>query len=120
MIEEPSAPATLKSGVDYRLLVPFLSHVILAQMLILVVRITTSYRTIELGLPIVWLGIIATGFAFLMPASESIHFIVTQFISCRKRLYSYLSGVAICQRQQYHWLWPMDAYSQACLCQWCC
>jgi MFS family permease len=67
MIEEPRASAAVRSGVDYRLLVPFLSHVILAQMLILVVRITTSYRTIELGFPVVWLGIIATGFA-IVPA----------------------------------------------------
>jgi MFS family permease len=67
MIEEPRASAAVKSGIDYRLLVPFLSHVVLAQMLILVVRITTSYRTIELGLPVVWLGIIATGFA-IVPA----------------------------------------------------
>jgi MFS family permease len=65
MIEEPSASAAVRSGVDYRLLIPFLSHVVLAQMLILVVRITTSYRTIELGLPVVWLGIIATGFAII-------------------------------------------------------
>jgi MFS family permease len=65
--EEPSAPAVARSGIDYRLLVPFLSHVVLAQMLILVVRITTSYRTIELGLPVTWLGIIATGFA-IVPA----------------------------------------------------
>jgi MFS family permease len=67
MIEEPRASAAIKSGIDYRLLVPFLSHVVLAQMLILMVRITTSYRTIELGLPVVWLGIIATGFA-IVPA----------------------------------------------------
>jgi MFS family permease len=66
MTEEPNRPA-IKSGIDYRLLIPFLSHVILAQMLILVVRITTSYRTIELGLPATWLGIIATGFA-IVPA----------------------------------------------------
>ena len=67
MIKKPSAPDAVRSGVDYRLLIPFLSHVVLAQMLILVVRITTSYRTIELGLPVVWLGIIATGFA-IVPA----------------------------------------------------
>src|SRR5262249_59282291 len=29
------------------------------------VRITTSYRALELGLPVVWLGIIATGFAII-------------------------------------------------------
>src|ERR1700730_17823383 len=67
MTQEPRAPATVTSGVDHRLLIPFLVHVTLAQMLILVVRITTSYRTIELGLPVVWLGIIATGFA-IVPA----------------------------------------------------
>jgi len=51
--------------IDFRLLIPFLAHVVLAQTLILVIRITTSYRTIELGLPVVWLGTIATGFAIV-------------------------------------------------------
>jgi MFS family permease len=55
------------SDIDYRLLVPFLLHVVLAQTLILVVRITTSYRVIELAEPVLWLGIIATGFA-IVPA----------------------------------------------------
>ncbi|MCC6777673.1 MAG: MFS transporter [Hyphomicrobiales bacterium] len=55
------------SDIDYRLLIPFLTHVVLTQALILVLRITTSYRAIELGLPVVWLGIIATGFA-IVPA----------------------------------------------------
>jgi MFS family permease len=54
-----------KSDIDYRLLIPFLSHVVLTQTLILIVRITTSYRAIELGLPVLWLGIIATGFAII-------------------------------------------------------
>jgi MFS family permease len=67
MTHEPSASAAAKSDLDHRLLIPFLAHVTLAQTLILVMRITTSYRTIELGLPVVWLGIIATGFA-LIPA----------------------------------------------------
>src|SRR5262249_55904795 len=48
-----------------RLLVPFLVHSTLTQALILIVRITTSYRAIELGLPLVWLGIIAAGFAII-------------------------------------------------------
>ena len=33
--------------------------------MILIIRITTSYRAIELGLPVFWLGIIATGFAII-------------------------------------------------------
>ena len=64
---EPKAGAAAKSDIDHRLLIPFLAHAILVQALILVIRITTSYRTIELDLPVVWLGIIATGFA-LIPA----------------------------------------------------
>ena len=65
MIEEPSARVAPESDIDYRLLIPFLAHVILIQTLILIIRITTSYRAIELGLPVVWLGIIATGFAII-------------------------------------------------------
>jgi MFS family permease len=65
MTPEPSGRAVASRDIDYRLLIPFLVHVTLAQTLILVMRITTSYRTIELGLPVLWLGIIATGFAII-------------------------------------------------------
>src|SRR6266700_631229 len=65
MIDEPSARVAPESDIDYRLLIPFLAHVTLHQTLILIVRITTSYRALELGLPVVWLGIIATGFAVI-------------------------------------------------------
>src|SRR5260370_22501176 len=65
MIGEVSAGVAPESDIDYRLLIPLLGHVMLIQTLILIVRITTSYRAIELGLPVVWLGIIATGFAII-------------------------------------------------------
>jgi MFS family permease len=65
MTEEPSAAVASKSDIDYRLLIPFLAHVTLTQTLILIIRITTSYRALELGLPVLWLGIIATGFAII-------------------------------------------------------
>jgi len=67
MSEKPSASVALASDMDYRLLLPFLLHATLTQTLILIIRITTSYRAIELGLPVLWLGIIATGFA-VVPA----------------------------------------------------
>jgi len=67
MSEEPSARVAPASDLDYRLLIPFLAHATLTQTLILIIRITTSYRAIELGLPVLWLGIIATGFA-VVPA----------------------------------------------------
>ena len=65
MTEEPSARVAAGSDLDYRLLIPFLTHATLTQTLILIIRITTSYRAIELGLPVAWLGIIATGFAII-------------------------------------------------------
>ena len=48
MKQEPS-PRVAASDIDYRLLVPFLVHVTLTQTLILIIRITTSYRALELG-----------------------------------------------------------------------
>ena len=65
MIVEPSTRVAAGSDLDYRLLIPFLTHATLTQTLILIIRITTSYRAIELGLPVAWLGIIATGFAII-------------------------------------------------------
>jgi MFS family permease len=65
MSEELSARLPPKGDIDYRLLIPFLAHVTLVQTLTLIIRITTSYRAIELGLPLLWLGIIAAGFAII-------------------------------------------------------
>jgi MFS family permease len=67
MSKDRSKRVAAASDIDHRLLVPFLVHVVLAQTLMLIIRITTSYRALELGLPVVWLGIIATGFA-IVPA----------------------------------------------------
>jgi MFS family permease len=71
MTEGPNARVAADGDIDYRLLIPFLSHVTLTQTLILIIRITTSYRAIELGLPVLWLGIIATGFA-IIPALSAL------------------------------------------------
>lgn len=51
------------SGIDYKLLAPLLLSTMLVQMATAVVRVTTSYRAIELDLSIVWLGAIAAAFA---------------------------------------------------------
>ncbi len=65
MSEGKKSPTSQTSDIDYGLLLPFMAHVVLLQTLILIVRITTSYRALELGLPVIWLGIIATGFAII-------------------------------------------------------
>src|SRR6266545_2934809 len=59
---EESRPAR---DVDWRLLGPLLAHVVFTHVVVGVVRVTISYRTLELGLPVVWLGVISAGFAIL-------------------------------------------------------
>jgi len=51
------------SDVDNRLLIPLLLSTLLVQMVTSLVRVTTSYRAVELDLSIVWLGLIAATFA---------------------------------------------------------
>src|SRR5437016_11873405 len=107
MIEEPSARVAPDSDIDYRLLIPFLAHVMLIQTLILIIRITTSYRAIELGLPVVWLGVIAAGFA-IIPAFTALR--VGRWIdrgndASAVRLGSALTVVACIG----FWAWPRSA-----------
>jgi MFS family permease len=54
-----------RHDVDYRLLVPILTTAFLEQVVTTLVRITTSYRAVELGLSVIWLGIITAAFAVL-------------------------------------------------------
>jgi MFS family permease len=56
------APA---SDIDYRLLVPLLANSAIIQAVYAIVRVTTSYRAIELNLPVIWLGVISAIFAIL-------------------------------------------------------
>jgi MFS family permease len=51
--------------IDWRLLAPLLANAVMVHTVIGIIRVTTSYRTIELDLPIVWLGVISAGFALL-------------------------------------------------------
>jgi MFS family permease len=51
------------SDTNFRLLVPLLLGTLLVQMVTSLVRVTISYRAVELDLSIVWLGLIAATFA---------------------------------------------------------
>jgi predicted MFS family arabinose efflux permease len=51
------------NDVDYRLLVPLVAYSATVQTIYAIVRVTTSYRAIELDLPVVWLGVISATFA---------------------------------------------------------
>src|SRR4051794_39823880 len=50
---------------NYRFVVPLLMTALLEQVTTSLVRVTTSYRVLELGLSEVWLGIITAAFAAL-------------------------------------------------------
>ena len=49
----------------YRLLLPILATAFIEQTVVAIVRVTTSYRAVELGLSVVWLGIITAVYAVL-------------------------------------------------------
>jgi MFS family permease len=51
------------SDIDFRLLVPLLVSSMLVQLVTALIRVTTSYRAVELNLSIIWLGVIAAVFA---------------------------------------------------------
>ena len=55
----------LVGKIDWHLLTPLLAHSISTHVAIGIVRVTTSYRTVELGLPVWWLGLISAAFAIL-------------------------------------------------------
>jgi MFS family permease len=106
MHEEPSTRVAPGSGIDYRLLVSLLTHVVLTQALILIIRITTSYRAIELDLPVVWLGIIATGFA-IIPAFTALP--VGRWIDRGNDAKAVWVGSALmCAACIGFWVWPQS------------
>jgi MFS family permease len=62
---EPTPARAATPDIDWRLLGPLLANAVMVQTVIGIIRVTTSYRTIELGLPVVWLGVISASFALL-------------------------------------------------------
>ena len=54
-----------RSDLDYRLLLPLLVSGVLVQAVVTIMRVTTSYRVVELDLPVIWLGIISSTYAIL-------------------------------------------------------
>jgi MFS family permease len=57
--------ASRRSDYDYTLFVPFLVHSTLVQVITGLTRVTTSYRALELELPVSWYGAISSGYALL-------------------------------------------------------
>ena len=49
----------------YRFILPLLTTAVLEQTVVTIVRVTTTYRAVELGLSVVWLGVISAVIAIL-------------------------------------------------------
>src|SRR5258708_2902827 len=62
---QKSRARTAPPDIDWRLLAPLLANAFMVHTVIGIIRVTTSYRTIELDLPVVWLGVISASFALL-------------------------------------------------------
>jgi MFS family permease len=50
---------------NYRFILPLMATAVLEQTVVSIVRITTTYRAVELGLSVVWLGVISAAIAIL-------------------------------------------------------
>jgi predicted MFS family arabinose efflux permease len=59
------AALTHSGQINLALYLPLLLNTVAVQVVISVTRVSTSYRAIELDLPVVWLGIISAAFAIL-------------------------------------------------------
>ena len=58
--------ALARSGqFNLALYLPLLANTLAVQAVVSVTRVTTSYRAVELGLPVIWIGIISAAFAIL-------------------------------------------------------
>jgi MFS family permease len=51
--------------INYLLYAPLLLNTMAVQVVVSVTRVTTSYRAVELGLPLIWIGVISAAFAIL-------------------------------------------------------
>ncbi|MGA7609504.1 MAG: MFS transporter, partial [Xanthobacteraceae bacterium] len=54
-----------RDDLDFPLFITLMLHCVVVHAVISLARVTITYRTIELGLSIVWLGAIATGFSLV-------------------------------------------------------
>jgi len=50
---------------NYRFVLPLLTTAVLEQTVVTIVRVTTTYRAVELGLSVIWLGVISAAIAIL-------------------------------------------------------
>src|SRR2546430_1536761 len=61
MLQKPLPDA--HGDIEWRVLVPVLINSVLVHAVVAIIRVTTSYRAVELDLSIIWLGVVSATFA---------------------------------------------------------
>jgi MFS family permease len=108
MSADPAPPPPAKPDFDWTLATPLFANVILTQVVMAVVRVSTSYRTVELGLPVVWLGVISAAFAIL-PIFVALQ--VGRFIDRGHDAHAAWMGSTLLVASSVGlWLWPNTAW----------
>jgi len=62
---QPPTTRPAEPDLDWHLLGPLIANSVMVQTVVGILRVATSYRTVELDLSIVWLGVISASFALL-------------------------------------------------------
>lgn len=93
---------------DWRLLAPLLIHVVFTHIVVAVVRVSTSYRSVELELNVMWLGAISAAFAIL-PVFVALK--VGRFIDRGYDAHAaWIGGTTMLVASICLWLWPLTPW----------
>ena len=65
MTPVPQARSSILQDIRMGLFVPLFLHTVLIHTAMVVGRVTTTYKVVELGLPVIWIGIITAGYSLL-------------------------------------------------------
>jgi MFS family permease len=105
----PTEPTiTADRDFDWRLLIPLIVHVIFTHIVIAVVRVSTSYRAVELELSVVWVGAISAAFAIL-PVFVALK--VGRFIDRGYDAHAtWIGATMMLAASLCLWLWPISAW----------
>jgi predicted MFS family arabinose efflux permease len=109
VMHAPTEPTTTDDrDLDWRLLVPLLCHVAFTHIVIAVVRVSTSYRSVELELNVAWLGAVSAAFAIL-PVFVALR--VGRFIDRGYDAHSaWIGATMMLAASICLWLWPISAW----------
>jgi predicted MFS family arabinose efflux permease len=105
----PTEPTiAVERDFDWRLLLPLFVHVVFTHIVIAVVRVSTSYRSVELELNVVWVGAISAAFAIL-PVFVALK--VGRFIDRGYDAHAaWIGGTMMLVASICLWLWPISAW----------